>query len=86
MFPFCQFKVGTETPEALVTRRQCRAMPTFEVAETVMSGNVARGFPEERGWFGLGDFCTGHAITVTAAKPTRAMRPLAATVEVHGKR
>ena len=78
-FPYCQFAVGHPR-----RRRPCRAVPTFVVADTVMRGSPS--YPlDTQGWFELGDFCTGHAITVAAAIPTRAMRPLPATVEVHGK-
>ena len=83
MFPYCQFKAGTATPTEH-GRRQCRAMPTFEVADTAISDPFTG--TTLKGWFGLGTFCTGHAISVTAAVPTRAMRPLPVTVEVLGKR
>ena len=76
----CQYKVGTGNP----VTRPCRAMSTFEVVETIIPARP--GLDETRGWFGIGEFCTGHAITVCAGTLTRAMRPLAATYETMGKR
>lgn len=61
----------------------CRAMATFDVAETVMAPRP--GLAEHRGWFTIGTYCTGHAVTVAARTVTRAMRPLPATVDTLGK-
>lgn len=76
----CQWSAGTDA------RRPgpCRAMATFTVAE--MYAPARAGMAEQRGWYELGVFCTGHAVTLSAGGYARAMRPLPATYETLGKR